>query len=197
MHPARSSLAALAVSAVAASGWSQTLDWVARFNDVAAGNDDARAVATSPTRELYVLAKYDYGYSFFKVSADGVSTHESHFSSVSNQELVFGPVVDAQGGAYLARGKVGAGARSDFALLRLGAHDMEWTESFYSDPSDLNDRPHQIAVDSAGGAAVAGSSVAPGSADPRLLTVLFGPDGQTRWAVRYDGGPLRFADPNP
>ena len=138
MHPLRSRFATLATILAAATSQAQTLDWVARFNDTAAGNDDAVAAAASPTGEMCVLARYNYGYSFFKVSAAGAITHESHFAEVSasSPQPVYGPVIDAQGGAYLARARVADGINPDFTLLRLAPQAGQWTESYYADPTD-------------------------------------------------------------
>ena len=135
----------------------QTLDWAATFDDFAAGYESPRSAALSPTGELHILADHSDGMIYFRVSPGGQTVRETRFT-VPNGTFSMGPVIDQSGGAYLAQNRYGLGDEPDFAILRLGENDEQWTLGIYEDPDDRDNLRHALVVDAAGNAIVAGAS---------------------------------------
>lgn len=166
----------------------QTLDWVAQFDDLATGREAPRSAAFSSSGDLHILAEHSDGFVYFRVDGDGKNVCETRFA-VPNQPYLLGPAIDQTGGAYLAQRRYGHGSEPDFAILRLGESDDQWTLGIHDDPNDRDNLRHALVIDAAGNAIVAGASRLT-SPDIRLLTVCFGPDARVRWAARYEAAQL-------
>lgn len=166
----------------------QSLDWVARFDDIAPGNEETRAIAFGPTGEMHVRALNEIGNVLFRVSAEGVTTNEFVIPA-GDSVVTVGPLVDSQGTAYVAQSR-GSGSATRFFVWKLEIDETIWTEHQFAENPARNIVPHHAAVDAQDGVIIVGMS------SGRPTTVSLDAALTVRWHDRRADLTLRIPRPH-
>lgn len=171
---------------VAASA--QSIDWLARFDAVGAGDDETRAAVVTSTGIMAVLTDRRYNSVLFTVDASGNPVAQT---SLGQSDVVFTGTLTAAGNSIFA----GALRRNnvDFhqsivVLLQLDAAAARWSEHVYESSWDWRSI-EALAADAIGNVLVTGSAI-DDQGQLRLVLVSFDSSGNVRWATQLDGEEL-------
>lgn len=177
------------VLALSVAAPAQSIDWIARFDDIGAASDNVVGTARTSTGALAVLAeRTNHGTILFTVDPNGDPI--GHTTPIDSDDLATwtfraGP----DDSVVLAALRRDAGGRQAIVvLLRLGAGDVQWSEHSFDSPWEW-ERIEDLAVDTAGNVLISGPTV-DGDGHLRLAHVSFDPQAAVRWATQLAGETL-------
>jgi Beta-propeller repeat len=166
--------------------------WVARYNGPGNGEDDAVAIASDGSGNVYVTGQSlglgtDYDYATIKYDSAGQEQWVARYNGEGNgEDDAVAIATDGSGNLYVTGQSLGAGTGSDYATIKYDSAGLEQWVARYNGPVNGYDLATAIAVDSSGNVYVTGQSSGAGtSAD--YATVKYDSAGQEIWAARYNG----------
>jgi len=165
--------------------------WVARYNGLGSGDDQATALAVDTVGNVYVTgysvgSATFYDYATIKYNASGVEQWVACYNGPgSGHDQATALAVDAAGNVYVT-GYSYSGADSDYATIKYNASGVEQWVARYNGPGNSTDAATDLAVDAAGNVYVTGYSV--GSDifyDSDYATIKYNASGVQQWVARY------------
>jgi len=181
-----------AFSAAGLSAVNVTEQWVARYNGPGNSDDYAKSMAVDASGNVYVTgyssgqtSSYDYatakygpdGNLLWIVRYDGPGHYHDQAAAIA---------VDADGNVYVAGHSYGAGATSDYAIVKYNSNGLEQWVARYNGPGNGNDIVYAMAVDASGYVYVTGESEGVSSRRD-YATIKYDRNGREQWVARYDG----------
>jgi hypothetical protein len=169
---------------IAGTAAAQTLEWAARFDDVAAGRENGLSAALDPWGRLCVLTSHDYGCAFFHVNDAGEVESETRFRP--GVRLLLPPVIDGAGNAYIA---IDDSTQPCFAYVRLGAGEQQWTMHRLNEPDGRTISPRKL-IGTSEGVYLIGVSLDANDGSRKLVIGMVESDGDVRWIERFEAASL-------
>jgi uncharacterized delta-60 repeat protein len=164
--------------------------WVARYNGPGSGEDDAVAVATDGSGNVYVTGQSigagTYAdYATIKYNSAGQQQWVARYHRLVS-DLAKAIAVDSSGNVYVTGRSTGAGTNWDYATVKYNSAGQQQWVARYNGPGNGWDEAHAISVDGSGNVYVTGHSAAANLA-PDYATIKYNSAGERKWVVRYNG----------
>jgi beta-propeller repeat-containing protein len=166
--------------------------WAARYNGPGNGEDDAVAIATDGSGNVYVTGQSldsgtGFDYATIKYDSAGQEQWVARYNGPPNgSDTAKGVAVDTSGNVYVTGRSLGSGGYFDYATVKYDSAGQEQWVARYNGPGNGHDDAEAIAVDSSGNVYVTGGSAgSDGLAD--YATVKYNSAGQEQWVARYNG----------
>jgi hypothetical protein len=170
--------------------------WVARYNGPGNGEDDAVAIATDGSGNVYVTGQSlgsgtGFDYATIKYDSAGQEQWVARYSQTTLSDIPRAIAVDSSGNVYVTGRSAGLGTNADYATVKYDSAGQEQWAARYNGPANDHDVAFAVAVDSSGNVYVTGTSLgaAPYS---DYATVKYDSAGQEQWVARYPG-PIAWA----
>jgi Beta-propeller repeat len=166
--------------------------WVTRYNGPGNGEDDAVAIATDGSGNVYVTGVSlglgtGYDYATIKYDSAGQEQWVARYNGPANSgDYARAIAVDSSGNVYVTGRSSGSGTLFDYATVKYDSAGQEQWVARYNGPGNDYDDAFAVAVDSSGNVYVTGTSLgaAPYS---DYATVKYDSAGQEQWVARYPG----------
>jgi len=146
-----------------------TQQWVARYNGIANGPDNAYALALDTAGNIYVTGRssglVDYDYATVKYNPAGVEQWARQYNGPDDSyDEAYAVAVDQTGNTVVTGRSVGASGGEDYATVKYtAAGNQSWVRR-YNGPGNDNDVANAIALDDAGNIYITGESYGSGTA---------------------------------
>jgi len=173
-------------------------EWVQHFNGPANGNDQAGAIATDASGNVFVTGYSigtgsGYDFATIKYSAAGLPLWTNRYNGPGNN--VDGPValrVDPDGDVVVAGSSIGTNGFYDYAIIKYSNAGVPLWTNRYNGPANSDDTVSAMAISSAGIIFVAGASASAGIppfnyTNFDYATVAYSSTGVGLWTNRYNG----------
>jgi hypothetical protein len=168
--------------------------WVARYNGPANGPDAATAIAIDGSGNVYVTGTSPgsgTGYDYATVSYDPAGSQRwvARYDRSGLDDYAFALATDSSGHVYVTGGGFGRSGTDDYVTIAYGSSGNALWVAKYDGPAGGDDSAYAMAIDSSGNVCVTGfSGVGIGTtAGADYATICYDPNGNQRWAARYDG----------
>jgi hypothetical protein len=165
--------------------------WVRRYDGPAKGNL-GRAIGLDRGGNVFVAGASSgtsSGYDFLTMKYDTAGNQKwvRRYNGPGNaDDAVTAMAVDSSGNVYVTGDSIGASSNRDFATIKYDTNGRRQWVKRYNGPSDLDDYPTAITVDTSANACVTGCSN--GSASSwDYATIKYTAEGQAQWVRRYNG----------
>ncbi len=171
--------------------------WVARYNGAGNGEDDANAMASDGSGNVYVTgvslgSGTGSDYATVKYDSAGQEQWVARYNGPANgSDYARAIAVDSSGNVYVTGRSLGAGTNLDYATVKYNSAGQEQWVARYNGPANDADDAFAIAVDSSGNVCVTGTSLGSGAFDD-YTTIKYNSAGQEQWVARYPG-PIAWA----
>jgi len=184
--------------------------WTNRYNSLASGNDEAKALALDPGGNVLVTGpsatiKYSpAGVALWTTYAGGdalaVDRNSNAIVTASGATIKFSSdgiplwtaaggsavAVDASGKVFVAGYSVGIGSGEDYVTSAYSEAGVPLWTNRYNGPGNGTDRAQAVAVDAIGNVYVTGPSVGTGGTyDSDYATIKYSNAGAQLWVRRY------------
>jgi uncharacterized delta-60 repeat protein len=166
--------------------------WVARYNGLGNGRDNARAIRVDESGYVYVTGESEgggssYDFATVRYNPGGTQLWVSRYDGPGNGgDNARALVVDHLGNAYVTGYSMGIGTAYDYATVKYDiSGDQQWV-SRYNGTENSDDFSSDIALDASENVCVAGWSAGTGSSGD-YAALKYDPDGTQLWAMRYNG----------
>jgi len=138
--------------------------WVARYNGIGNGWDQAYALALDSQGNVFVTGQTwngnNYDYATVKYDANGNQLWVRHYNGTGGgQDVARALAVDSQGSVYVSGASEGVGTDYDYLTIKYDANGNQHWIARYNDARNVRDTVSAIAVDSQGSVYVTGESV--------------------------------------
>src|SRR6266498_1524508 len=159
--------------------------WVARYNGPGNGEDDAVAIASDSSGNVYVtgvsLGSGSYcDYATVNYDSAGQEPWVARYNGPGNgHDDAEAIAVDSSGNVYVTGGSAGSDGYSDYATVKYDSAGQEQWVARYNGP-----RARAIAIDGSGNVYVTGESSGV-SAVADYATIKYNSAGQEQWVARY------------
>lgn len=165
--------------------------WVKRYNGPGNYNDEALAIATDKSGNVYICGwgwgggTY-YDYATVKYDSQGTELWIKRYTGPANSyDYAYDIAVDDSENAYVTGQSYTNGQWEDYATIKYDSQGNEvWVER-YNGPSNDYDIAHALAVDDSGNIYVTGASYEIGSSAD-YTTIKYNSQGTQLWVQRYD-----------
>jgi hypothetical protein len=172
--------------------------WVARYNGLFKGPDEAWDMTVDEAGNVYVtggtFSGSDVSGDFLtvKYSTDGVEQWVARYDGPAmGGDSAHAIAVDRAGNVYVTGRVTGFGSRTflaaDYATVKYDAQGNQLWVSVYDGPQGGDDWPEAVAVDGGGNVYVTGSSDDLADEGPDYATVKYDALGNQLWVARYSG----------
>ncbi len=171
--------------------------WIMRYNGPGNGVDEAFAVATDVSGNVYVTGSSTgissgLDYATVKYNASGQEQWAMRYNGPGGVvDIASAIAVDAAGNVYVTGASTGTLTLSDYATVKYNSAGQEQWVARYNGPVNGPDEAFSVAVDAAGNVYVTGQSLSGTNYD--YATIKYNSAGVLQWAARYDG-PQASAD---
>jgi hypothetical protein len=170
--------------------------WVARYNGPGNGEDDAVAVGTDGSGNVYVTGQSlglvnGFDYATIKYDSAGQEQWVARYNS-GYYDLVRAIAVDSSGNVYVTGRSAGLGTGPDYVTIKYDSAGQQQWIARYNGPGNDLDEALAIAIDSWGNVYVTGYS-AGADPGPDYATIKYDSAGQEQWVTRYNG-PGNYVD---
>jgi YVTN family beta-propeller protein len=167
-------------------------EWVVHYNASANGQDQAVAIATDNSGNVYVTGASEglgYDYATIKYDASGNQLWEVRYNNepVNGNDLAAAIAVDASGNVYVTGRSQGSDTGLDYATIKYDAFGNELWVRRYDGGVNADDLATAVAVDVSSNVYVTGWSRGSGTGYD-YATVKYDASGNELWVRRYDGG---------
>ena len=166
--------------------------WVARYNGLVDGWDEASSIAVDSEGNVYVTGKSEgegtsFDYATIKYTPYGEEQWVKRYNgSASKEDEPKSIAVDAFGNVYVTGSSTEVGKSSDFTTIKYTPSGQEQWIANYNGPAGGNDMAISLALDPEGNIYVGGSSTGNGT-DTDYATLKYNPSGQEQWVARHNG----------
>ncbi len=164
--------------------------WTRRYDGPLSASDQAYAVATDGTGNVYVTGSSTgvgtgLDYATIKMDSAGNVKWIRRFNGFGNgDDIARSIAVDSVGNVYVTGSSFSPAGRLDFLTIKYNSSGNEmWTARCSGAVGD--DIGRVVAVDGNGNVYVTGSSLSSQGLD--YLTAKYDSNGTLRWTMRYDG----------
>jgi hypothetical protein len=169
--------------------------WVARYNGPGNGEDDAVAIATDSSGNVYVTGQSigagTYAdYATIKYNSAGQQQWVARYNRLVS-DIARAIAVDSSGNVYVTGRSTGAGTGWDYATVKYNSAGQQQWVARYNGTGNGTDDALVIAVDSLGNVYVTGGSLGTSYFD--YATIKYNSAGQKQWVARYSNGPYARA----
>src|SRR5579859_2201798 len=176
-------------------------EWVGHYNGPANGNDQATAIATDASGNLFVTG-YSAGigsgsdFATLKYSPAGIALWTNRYNGPGNSDDGPAALAVAPGGDVVVAGSsIGANGFYDYAIIRYSNAGVALWTNRYNGPANSDDTLSGMAISSAGTIFVTGASASAGippfnyPSNYDYATVAYSGAGVPLWTNRYNGPP--------
>lgn len=166
--------------------------WVARYNGLGNGSDEANAIALDDSGYIYVTGHSEglgtgADIATIKYNAAGVEQWVTRYNGPGNMADGSGSIaLDNAGNVYVTGYSVGSGTVSDYVTIKYDAAGVEQWVARYNGPSNSYDRAIALALDQAGSVYVTGTSH-DSTTDEDYVTIKYNTSGVEQWVARFNG----------
>ena len=166
--------------------------WVARYNGPGDANDEAIAITTDNSGNVYVTG-YSYGsgteldYATVKYnSAGGEEWVVRYDGPLNTDDKATAIVIDNSVNVYVTGYSYGLGTDLDYATVKYNNAGVEQWVSRYNGSGNGRDYSYAIAIDDIGNVYVTGISIGLGTSGD-YATIKYDNWGSEQWVARYNG----------
>lgn len=168
-----------------------TVEWTARYNGPANGNDEARAIAVDNSGNVYVTGYSDgsgsYDYATVKYNVSGNEEWAARFNGTANSDDGTTSIaVDNSGNVYVTGYSTGLMSDYDYVTIKYNSAGSEQWHAVYNGPGNYFDYACSVAVDDSGNVYVAGWSAGLSGFND-YAAIKYDADGVQKWVSRYHG----------
>jgi len=179
-------------------------DWLKRVDTGTGELGQVRAAALDASGNLHlacVINRPSTGFDWLVLRLDSngnvVWQHQFDGGIGGGTDIPHAIVVDSFGNVLVTGSSEGAGSQADFATLRLGSDGVRstgWPDvghgaglRRFNGGANGSDEALALVMDAGGNVYVTGSSVGLGASFGNVLTIKYGPTGETLWVRDYNG----------
>ncbi|UCG16018.1 MAG: SBBP repeat-containing protein [Phycisphaerales bacterium] len=174
--------------------------WVARYNGLGNGQDNARAIALDASGNVYVtgwtnISVSDFDYATIKYDASGNELWVARYDDPAHDyDWAYALAVDASGNVYVTGRSLGYGTVDDCVTIKYDSDGTEIWVARYDGPANSNDAPSAMTVDASGNVYVTGYTWSIAT-NLDYVTVKYDSAGTELWAAIYDGPESHYDEP--
>lgn len=172
-------------------GFTASGQWISRYNGPGNSLDEAFAVASDVSSNIYVTGSSmgsgsNLDYATVKYNSAGQEQWAVRYNGPANFiDIANAIAVDAAGNVYVTGISTGTISLSDYATVKYNSAGQEQWVARYNGPSNGTDEAFSITVDAAGNVYVTGQSLSGTNYD--FATVKYNSAGTQQWVSRYNG----------
>lgn len=173
-----------------------TEEWIARYDDLRNGPDDAMAMAIGPSGNIYVTGRSgsDWTNTDILTIAYDPSGHElwiSRYDGTGNgEDYSLAIAVDSSEIVYVTGGSTNNMMNLDYTTIAYDSSGTELWVATYDGPAKSNDIACAIAADNYGNVYITGGShnfISETSVEFDIATVAYDSFGNELWVATYNG----------
>jgi uncharacterized delta-60 repeat protein len=167
--------------------------WATPYNGTGNGYDEARAIATDASGNVYVTgysagpsANYDVVTIMYNNS--GVQQWATRFNGSGNAfDEGYDIAVDASGFVYVTGSVTGGSSGANCVTIKYNNAGVQQWATTYSNATTNTEAGYSIAIDGSGNTYITGVSYANATNDHDIVTIKYNAAGTQQWASRYNG----------
>ena len=173
-------------------------DWVRYFISPGDTNEEANALAVGNSGNIYVtgyaMGPDSFDFLTIKYSPTGETLWTQRFDNIleTGIDIAVAITLDGAENVYVTGyTEGGAGPDYDYFTVKYNSVGVFQWARIYDSGANRRDVPKAIRVDGVGNVYVTGSSNTVGFDDYDYTTKKYGPNGEERWAMPYNGSANR------
>ncbi len=169
---------------------SGAVQWTANYNGLVNGFDEAVAIATDDSGNVYVAGRTLTSFNNSDVivikynSAGTIKWTYIWGGTAGLSDYAMSVHVDSSRNVYVAGGSRLTSSNIDYVTIKLNPNGGQSWIRFYGNPANLLDEALFVSTDIAGSVYVSGRSTS-GSTGEDFLTVKYSSSGDSLWSKRY------------
>jgi uncharacterized delta-60 repeat protein len=166
--------------------------WVARYNGLANGSDNASAIAIDKAGNIYVTGwcfgnNSDTYYATLKYDSYGNEQWTVlNYVSLRSGDEASSIALDDSGNIYVTVEIIELGLGYNYATIKYSPSGIQQWKSTYNGPGNHTDLAKSISLDTSGNIFVTGKSVGSGTWYD-FATIKYNNSGNQQWVARYNG----------
>ena len=165
--------------------------WVARYDGVGSGNDEAYSLVLDGSNNVYVTGRSwqngTYDYCTIKYNSSGVQQWVAMYNGPGNYwDEAHSITVDGSGNVYVTGWSYGNGTDYDYCTIKYNSSGVQQWIARYNGPGNRWDKAYSIALDGSGNVYVTGVSCFISGADYSCCTIKYSSAGVQQWVNIYE-----------
>lgn len=169
--------------------------WATSYNGPGNGYDEARAIVTDASGNVYVTgysagASANYDVVTVMYNASGVQQWASRYNGTANGfDEGYDIAIDASGNVYVTGGTVTTTSNANYITIKYNNAGVQQWATVYSNTSSSTqiECAYAITLDGSNNVYVTGSSYGASASDNDIATVKYNNAGVQQWVSRYNG----------